>query len=719
MNVYAEVVFPLPIPRTFTYVLPAAFRDTARVGVRVVAPFGRRRLTGFIVHLKLKKPQGPAELKEIMDVLDAAPVFLPRFLAFTRLLSGYHYSSWGELLQAALPPSFASQPRALAVVTQRGRAALAAGELTGAEKTLAQFLAEKPYSRAYLKRRFKDKAFPSLLARMEKKGLVEVRDEALRARKRRPPTVEETPREATQLPLDFSFSAGARAASHVLLEKLRRPAFSVSYLYGPAEDREAVYFHLIKTVMAGGGRTLFLVPEISLSAALVRKFELRLGERAAILHSRLTEKQKDEQWRKVRTGQASVVIGPRSALLAPLGELRLLIADEEQDESFVQTENPAFDARQGLLFRAQAQRASAVLGSATPSVAWYHRAKTEGFLVPIEGPALRQRVTLVDATREQRLVGRRLEESIRTRLARHEPILIFLNRKGYASSLICPRCSFIPKCTQCDIALTYHKRDNKLACRYCRSGIPAPSACPRCGAKFLGGREPGIEALEEEVGKKFPAARVACFDTGTTARRLDQARVLDEAGQGRVDILLGTQLLAYQAHLPPATLIGILNPEALLFQADYRAGQKTYQGLSRMMRCAGPGEGTEVIIQTAQPDHHSIRCAAAGDYAAFFEAEISFRKLMNYPPFSWMAEVLFQGPTLRTLAGQARAFQAGLQAAAPDVEILGTARASVSRVRGLSRIQLLLRAKKKERLDAALGETLDKTASVKAVRLFD
>jgi primosomal protein N' (replication factor Y) len=719
MNVYVEVVFPLPLARTFTYILPAALRDAARVGARVTAPFGRRQLTGFIVHLKLKKPEGPADLKEILDVLDAVPVFPARFLAFTRKLCAYHYSSWGELLQAALPPSLTAQPRTLAALTPQGRGALEAGELAGTEKAFAQLLAGKPYSRAFLMRKFKDKAFPSLMARLEKKGLVEIRDVAVRAGKRRPPAEDQTSGGAIQLPLDFSFTAGARAAARVLQEKLRKPAFSVSYLQGPAADREAVYLNLIKDVMSSGGRTLFLVPEIALSSALVRKFEQRLGERAAILHSRLTEKQKDEQWRRVRTGEAAVVIGPRSALLAPLAELKLLIADEEQDESFVQAENPAFDARQGLVFRAQAQRASAVLGSATPSVAWYYRAKTEGFLVPIEGPVLRPPAVLTDATREQRIMGRRLAEAVESRLARHEPTLIFLNRKGYASSLICPRCRYIPKCAQCDIALTFHKRDNKLACRYCRSATTVPSACPRCGGKFLGGREPGIEALEEEVRQKFPAARVASFDTETAIRRRDQARVLDDAEQGKVDILLGTQRLAHQAQLPPATLVGILNPEALLSQADYRAGQKTYQDLSRMMRCAGPAEGLEVIIQTAQPDHHSIRCAAAGDHAAFYEAEIGFRKLMGYPPFSVMAEVLFQGPSLRTLAGQARAFQDGLRAAAPDVEILGTARVSVSRIRGLRRVHLLLRAKKKERLDAALEDALAKTASFKAVWVYD
>jgi primosomal protein N' (replication factor Y) len=721
MNVWAEVVFPLPIARTFSYAVPPSLRERARIGVRVTAPFGRRQLTGFLVHLRSQKPSGPGSLKEINDVLDEAPLFSPRFLAFTRRLTAYHYSAWGELLQASLPPSIPSRAKELISLTAAGREALDREALTASEKALASLLIEKPFSPVYARRRLKGRGFSSLLSRMAKKGLLEIKRAQAASQRLRPEPEEKLSGQGAQLPLDFSFGPAAQSAASAIQKKLEGSAFSVSYLFGPSAVREAVYVHLIRTVLAGGGRTLVLVPEISPSAALMTQFELKLGERAAVLHSRLTDKQRETEWRRIRAGRAAVVIGPRSALLAPIPAAKLMIIDEEQDESFLQSESPAFDARQGILFRARADKAAAVLGSASPSVSWYYRAESDGCLIEVGGGRPRPRAEVVDMTREQGLLSRALEQGIRNRLARRETVLIFLNRKGYASLLVCPRCRHMPKCLQCDIPLTYHKRENKLTCRYCRYEIPALSRCPRCGEKLLGGREPGIEALEEDVRRKFPGRRVACFDTDVTARRPDRARVLEEAVRGQIDILLGTQLLAHQANLPPATLVGILNPEALLSLADYRAGQKAFQGLIRMLSAAAVGnrEPAEVIIQTAMPDHHSIRCAAAGDFSCFFKEEIIFRRLMNYPPFSCMAEVLFQGQNLRTLAAQVRGFHDRLRSAAPDVDILGSGRAAVTRVRGLNRLHLLVRAKKKERLDAALSEALKATASVKAVWLYD
>jgi len=718
MNVYAEVVFPLPVSRTFSYRLPAALRDKARVGARVAAPFGRRQLTGFIVHVGLTRPAGPSELKDIVDILDDPPHFTPRFLAFTRLLSRYHYSSWGELLQAALPPSIAARPQALISLTAAGRQSAAAGVLAGAEKALAELLMDKAYSRVYVKRRLKAKDISALLARMVNKGLVETRDRAPRTGKTRTDTEEKKVRGGRQLPLDFSFSPGAQAAAGKILDRLRQQAFSLSFLQGSAPDREAVYFRLIRTVMAGGGRTLLLVPEISLSAALIGRLEQKLGERAAVLHSRQTENQKEAEWRKIQSGKAAVVVGPRSALFAPVRDLRLMIVDEEQDGSFIQSENPVFDARQGALFRAKAEKAAVLLGSATPSVGWFHRARSEGFLVTVEGSSPPAKARVVDMARERGLLSRELEEAIRDRLARREQVLVFLNRKGYSSALVCPRCRYIPKCARCDIALTYHKREDKLLCRYCGYETPALVRCPRCGEKFRGGREPGVEALEEEVRRKFPAGRVACFDTEVTARRRERTKVLDEAGQGRIDILLGTQLLVHQTGLPPATLVGILTPDALLGLADYRAAQKAYQGLTLMMRRGGEN-GAEVIIQTALPDHYSIREAARGDYPAFFEQEIKFRRLLDYPPFSCLAEVFFSGGDLRRLAAAARIFANQIKTAGKSIRVYGPALAPVAMLRGLRRVQVTLRARRTETMMKVLNHTLPEVRVKKPVFLFD
>jgi primosomal protein N' (replication factor Y) len=719
MNVYAEVAFPLPIPRTFSYLLPPPLRPRARVGVRVTAPFGRRRLTGFLVHRRLSPPPGTGPLKEILEILDEAPLLTPRFLAFTRRLSDYHFSSWGELLLAALPPSAGSRIKSLVKLTQAGHEALQGSALSPGERAAAEFLRSRAYTRAHLRRRFPDPGFPSLLLHLEKKGLVEfLEGKTVRPRPR--PVAEVRPSgTGTQLPLDFSFGHGARSAAAAILKKVERRGFSISYLHGPDSDREAVYFHLAGRVLSSGGRALFLLPEISPSLGLVSKFDTKLGERAAILHSRLSEGRREAEWRKIQSGRASVVVGPRSALLAPVGDLRLLILDEEQDESFIQSENPAFDARQGVVFRARSSGAAAVLGSSAPSVGWFHRARTEGFLVETGGGGSRPRASVVDSSRESGLLSRALEDGLRASLSRGRLALVFLNRKGYASWLICPACRHVPRCPRCRIALTYHKREDRLACRYCSHAEPAPTRCPRCGERLHGGREAGIEALEEAVRRKFPAARVASFDSDAAGRPQDQVRILEAAENGKVDILLGTQLLAHQPRLPRAALIGIFNPETILSWADYRAGQRAYQDLERMMRVAegGPPDA-EVIIQTAMPDHPAIRAAASGDYEAFYKEEITYRRLMNYPPFSWMAEVSLQGPNLRSLAARVRRLHQRLGEAAPGVEVLGPARPSTSRLRGLSRVQLLLRAEKKERLDAALRECL-RTAPVKAVRLYD
>ena len=724
MNVYAEIVFPLPLARAFSYIVPPGLRERARPGVRVTAPFGRRQLTGFLVHIRRSIPAGAGTLKEITGVVDDRPVFSLRFLAFTRRLAAEHFSAWGELLQAALPPPSRSRARESVSLTAAGREALDAGMLTGLEKALASLLVEKSFSPVFLKRRLKGRAGAALLSRLVQKNWIEIHRTTPGEPRVRRTSREEATGEGAQLLLDFSLGPEAQSAEAMIRAKIERTGFSVSYLFGPAADRQAVYSRLIREVLAGGGRTLFLMPEISPTADMVSRLERKLGERAVVLHSRLTDAQKDDARRRIQSGRASVVIGPRSALLAPLPGARLMIIDEEQDESFIQSESPAFDARQGILLRARAEKVAAVLGSAFPSVGWYHRAEAGGFLIEAapadSGP--RAGVEIVDMGREQGLLSRALEQAVRERRARGEPVVIFLNRKGYASWLVCPRCRHIPRCPRCDIPLTYHKRENKMTCRYCRFAAAAPRRCPRCGEKLLSGREPGIEALAEVLHRLFPESRIASFDTEDTARRQDRLRVLDKAARGRIDILLGTQLLAHQAEgFPAATLVGILNPESLLSLPDFRAGQRTFQGLNRMI-CfaeAGKGDGAQVIIQTAMPDHHSIRCAAARNYACFYREEITFRRLMNYPPFAFMAEIVFQGGSLRSLAAQVRGLQDRLGASAPEVEILGSGRATVTRVRGLSRVHLLVRAQKKERLDAALGDALKATAPFKAVWLSD
>jgi primosomal protein N' (replication factor Y) len=318
---------------------------------------------------------------------------------------------------------------------------------------------------------------------------------------------------------------------------------------------------------------------------------------------------------------------------------------------------------------------------------------------------------------ERGLISSKLEERISEKLKKREPILVFFNRRGYASYLFCSRCNYISRCIHCDIALTYHKREGRLVCHYCNYSVAKMNRCPDCGSRMIRERGTGIEAVEEELKTIFPQGRIALFATDLNKR--EQERILRNFWSGSIDILVGTQLLAHQVELPPASLVAILFPETILTLSDYRASQKTFQTLSRMMKFLTSDNKAEVIIQTALPHHFSIRQAALADYFSFFKEELKLRRLMNYPPFSSMAEILFQGENLRSVARKSREFSTRVKSFDGDVEILGPALASVSKVRGINRVQVILKARRKKELDKVLSESLKTIKLRKSVWVYE
>jgi primosomal protein N' (replication factor Y) len=714
MTLYAHIILPLPLDRTFSYIVPQSLQKKARKGSRVLVPFGQRLLTGFIVDLRKKELAQEFKLKEVMEVLDEEPLFSSSFLSFTRKLGEYYYSSWGELLQSSLPPSFMLRSQTRVALSEKGKVSLQDKTLEREEREILDFLRKGSYSPFFLKRKLRLKNLSSLLARLEKKNLIQVQRSVKKSTGKAGPAP--SPGQ-TQLEMDFSLDVHSRELAGQIAQNIGKELFLPFYLHGPSEKRESIYFYLIREALAAGKKVLFLVPEISPTQTLRGKFEKRLGEKAALLHSRLSERRRELEWRKIREGEADVVVGPRSALFSPLDHLGLLIVDEEQDESFYQQENPCYDARKGAWMRAEQEGAVLVCGSAFPSVSAFHRARKRGCLLSLESGDRRKKVEIVDYRGERRLISLKLEEKIAQRLKKKEAVLIFFNRRGYASSLFCSRCSYIPRCARCDIALSYHKREEKLVCHYCSSSLPKIVDCPNCGSRLIRERGAGVEAVEEELKNIFPQARVACFDTDLSRR--EQEMTLRRFRSGKIDILLGTQLLAHQADLPPASLVSVLSPETILTLSDYRASQKTFQTLNQMMMFLKNDEEGEVIIQTAFPDHFSIVQAASGDYLSFFRQELRFRRLMNYPPFSHVVEVLFLGESLRSVARSSREFMALVKSHPEDIEILGPALASVSRVRGMNRVQVTLKAQSKKKLDRVLKEALKKAKSRKLVLVYD
>lgn len=712
MTLLAEVSFPLPLDQTFFYKVPDSFESQAKIGSRVLAPFGERTLTGFIINLRKRKPKEEFKLKEIREVLDEKPVFTHLFLSFTRKLSEYYYSSWGEILQAALPPSFILKSKMRISLSEKAKEALQKGMLSTEEKEIVQLLEDKSYSPLFLKKKCRVKNFSSLLSRMENKGLVEIQREMRKVKRKREA---KALRRETQLEFDFSLDDTLQPIADIINRKMEEKVFSPFLLYGPQDLREAVYFFLIKKVLAQSEKVLFLVPEISIGKALIEKFEKRFGERVAILHSQLSERKRELEWQKIRNREADVVVGPRSALFSPIEKLRLVIVDDEHDESYYQQESPSYDARRGAWLRAREEKATLVCGSAMPSVEAFYQAKKNGYLLSLETRKRKSRVSIVEERGGREIISRKLREGIRGRLVKGEPVLFFFNRRGYASYFFCSRCNYIPKCIHCDIVLTYHKREEKLVCHYCNYSLPKVEVCPNCGSRLIGKRGAGIEAVEEELKRNFPQARITCFDRDVTKSKKEQGKILQDFRKGKIDILVGTELLAHQIDLPSFSFIGILSPETMLTLSDYRASQRTFQTLTRMTSFLRDESHSEVMIQTALPHHFSIRQAAFGDYVSFYNQEIKFRRIMNYPPFSHMVEVLFMGENLRNLAQKSREFSTQVKSLAEDIEILGPALASVSKMRGLRRIQVILKARERKDVRRLLREYLKKIRLRKSI----
>lgn len=715
MTLYAEVVLPLPLDQTFTYSVPQELTERLCIGMRVLVPFGERLLTGFVVGTRKRKRRKDLKLKAIGEILDESPIFSSSLLSFAQKLSRSFFCPWGEILQAAVPPSFILRTRTSFSLAPKGKEALEKGALSEEEKNVADWLKQRPHTLRFLQEKSRAKNLLALLARLEKKELVSVQKNIKRVRRKRKMEPAMGP---TQLEFDFSSDEQLRRAGDMIAESMARKTFSPFLAYGSLARREAVYFDLIKKALSSGGRILYLIPEISLTPALKDKLEKRLGERAAVMHSEMTEKRREHEWQKIKEERADVVVGPRSALFSPLANVRLIIVDEEQDESYSQQESSSFDVRTGAWLRAQEEKATLIFGSSAPRVEAFYRAKKGHYLIDGGTERRKVKVSLADSRKEPGVICRTLKLKLREKMENKEPVLFFFNRRGYAPYLVCARCGFIPQCARCDLSLSYHKKEGKLVCHYCRYNIPLINACPRCGSRLIEKRGVGIEAVAEELRKSFPQSRVEIFAADEAGRKKEKAELVRKFIKGEVDVLIGTQLLAHQAHFPPVSFIAILHPEMLLNLADFRSGQKAFQSIARALSFLRDDDKAEALIQTETPDHFSIREAARGDYRAFYDQEIKFRRLMEYPPFSCLAEVFFLGDNLRKLAEKSRIFAERVRNSGKDIKIFGPSRASVSKVRGLSRVQVSLKARQRGRLERILAEALKGINLKKSIFLF-
>jgi len=495
---------------------------------------------------------------------------------------------------------------------------------------------------------------------------------------------------------------------------LRANQFQAFLLQGvTGSGKTEVYLRAIDACLALGRGALLLVPEIALTPSVAGQFAYRFGDRVAILHSAFHDAERAEQWRRIRGGSAGVVVGTRSGVFAPVQNLGLIVVDEEHDHSYKQQETPRYHGRDVAVYRAQACGACVVLGSATPSLESRYNAQRGKYQLLNLPERIERRpmpvVELVDMrqefleTRKQATFSRRLKDAIAERLKSGEQSMLLLNRRGFSSFVTCRACGWRMECPNCAVTLTWHRRDRRMLCHYCNTAQRTPTRCPQCDSEYLQYIGTGAEKAEDELHHEFPQARIARMDRDTVSGKRHFETILQGFRDGDYDVLVGTQMIAKGHDIPNVTLVGIVSADIGLGMPDFRAAERTFQLLTQAAGRAGRGDlAGQVLIQTVNPEHYAVRFAAAQDYQLFYEKEIQFRRLMRYPPFSALANVLVRSERQEQALAMSSELGQLLDPPPEGLKVLGPAEAPVPRLRNEFRYQLLLKAASRKRLNEVL-----------------
>ncbi|MCL5935480.1 MAG: primosomal protein N', partial [Firmicutes bacterium] len=664
------------------------------------------------------------EMKDILEILDEGPVFTPGQLDLARWMAQYYQCATVSALQSVIWPRIkGTAPKKVKGIYPVD----AAGEPPSFDKRAVKRKLVWITAREHPGMSRKELAVAagssvSVVDQLVSDGLLHCGDIELR---RNP-----FPSENSVPGSHFILTPEQGIALEEIKSAVDRSRRRVFLLYGiTSSGKTEVYLRAIAHTLANDRQAVVMVPEISLTPQMVSAFKGRFGDRVAVLHSRLSEGERYDEWRRIARGEAPVVLGARSAAFAPLERPGLIILDEEHETSYKQEETPRYHARDVALRLAGQFEAVVVLGSATPSVESFYRTRPGG---PYSLLTLTKRVEMrplpgvrvVDMREEFRagdtgILSRPLAEAVEDRLKRGQQVILFLNRRGYATFVVCRECGLVMKCPHCDISLTYHTRGH-LRCHYCNHTVNAPGHCPDCGSKYVGYFGTGTQRVEEEVARCFPDARILRMDSDTTTRKGSHGRILDTFREGGADILIGTQMVAKGLDMPGVTLVGVINADVTLHMPDFRSAERTFQLVAQVAGRAGRGElGGEVMVQTMSPDHYSIVFAAAHDYRNFYLHELRIRKALNYPPFSRLARVLVTGAAeekVKELAQGCASMVAGLIGgldASEGTEIMGPAPAPLPRIKDRYRYHLIVKSKSGNRLRELLQPVLDRMAGGK------
>jgi primosomal protein N' (replication factor Y) len=795
---YVEVAVPLPVSGTFTYSVPEELRERVLVGTRVLVPFGRRKVTGFVV--AATERTDVEGVKPVLDALDLAPVVDPAMLELTRWVADYYLASWGEVLRAALPPGISMESRRAVRITDAGRERLRCGDLSDERRTLLEAAAAR--DSVTLTYALRKAGIPrgrhadvDALVREEllelfeeirgartsggREAVVRLRVSSEEAKQHAARLSARAPKQAAALELlaaaesheltpselaDAGVSAGSvtglvgkdlveralrespdvstggdgwslREEGPLTEEQARALAtarrhidarrFGVVLLHGvTGSGKTRVYSESVRAAVGDGRGAIVLVPEISLTPQMVQRLRMEFGDRVAVMHSGLTLTQRYDTWRAVRDGAYPIVVGPRSAVFAPVSDLGVIVVDEEHEGTYKQSEAPRYHARDVAVMRAKLENALVILGTATPSMETYLNAREEKYdLVELPnridaGPL--PEVELIDMRHEQPVdtegaFSSRLRDEVGRTLAEGRQVILFLNRRGYASFIQCVDCGHTLRCEDCHVSLTYHSTGRVLRCHYCGSSSRAPSSCPECGSANLRFGAPGTQRVERSVRELFPDAVTERMDQDTTSRPGAHWRILKAFAERKTDVLLGTQMIAKGLDFPGVGLVGVVAADVGLNLPDFRAGERTFQLLTQVAGRTGRwGETGRVVVQTYRPDHYTIELARAQAFAPFYERESEERKGLGlgYPPFTRLVSLLVRGNDQARVTEAASRVADFLEAGAATMgdtrpEVLGPAPAPLERLQGAYRWHVLVRgrgASARALVAAALGQ---------------
>ena len=710
----AQVVIQLPVEGTFDYRIPAALADRIVPGVRVRVNFaGRKVLATCTAVSDRSSVQDP---REILDLVDQEPLLSTSLLELTRWIASHYHCAWWEAISTALPAA-ARRGGGFRRILHARLALRVDDALAMADELLEKrpeqsrslrILAEEGGFMEAIRLCGRANVSRSPLETLKKQGLValewiEQEREPIRGLA-----------EPAKGPVTLT-DEQAHALEAVVERVVRGPRTDFLLFGVTGSGKTEIYLRAIREVVAQGRQAIVLVPEIALTPQTVARFRHRFS-RVAVLHSRLTDAERYSQWRTIRSGTADVVVGARSALFAPVPRLGLIVIDEEHETSFKQQNAPRYHARTVALERGRIEGVPVLLGSATPSLeAWNEVAAGRMELLRLShrvGGGQFPTVTVLhmglEKSRGGNFLTSHLCSAVDDTLARQRQVILFLNRRGFHTAIICADCAESVRCTQCDIAMTHHRQSNRVICHYCGHEIVPPPECAHCSSRRLKYIGSGTERIEAEVKRTFPGAAVLRMDSDTMASRNAHEEALESFRKRDKDILIGTQMIAKGLDFPGVSLVGVISADTSLLLPDFRAAERTYQLISQVAGRAGRvDDAGRVIVQTYNPEHYAVRLAVENDYERFAAIELAARSEHGYPPFGHLLRVLFTAEAESDAMRLARSAAATLtQAALPEgTTILGPARAPLTKISGRYRWHLMVKAAEDAAIDKA-GRTL-------------